>query len=408
MNQTSTPNGALDHIRVIDMSRVLAGPWAAQNLADLGADVIKIENPANGDDTRKWGPPFLKETDGGRGDAAYFTACNRNKRAITVDFSMPEGAEIIRNLVKTADILIENYKVGGLKKYGLGYEDLKEINPGLIYCSVTGFGQDGPYANRPGYDFLIQGMGGLMSITGQPDGEPLKVGVAVCDLFTGMSASVAILAALAHRTKTGEGQHIDCALLASQISMLANQASSWLVGSIVPAPMGNNHPNVVPYRVYPTSDGNVVITCGNDQQFQRLCRALGASELLADPRFTTNADRVANRDELDRLLTELLSSRSRDETVKTLEAENVSCGPINTLPDVFADPHVQARETKIDMQRPDGTHIPTVAFPARLSVTPATYRSAPPEHGADTDDVLSELLGLDSSEIAHLRDRKAI
>jgi len=408
MDQTSPAQGALDHLRVIDMSRVLAGPWAAQNLADLGADVIKIENPSDGDDTRKWGPPFLENDNSGRGDAAYFTACNRNKRSVTVDFATAEGAQIIRDLVQTADILIENYKVGGLKKYGLAYEDLKEINPGLIYCSVTGFGQTGPYANRPGYDFLIQGMGGLMSITGQQDGEPLKVGVAVCDLFTGMNATVAILAALAHRTKTGEGQHIDCSLLAGQISMLANQASSWLVGGIVPEPMGNNHPTVVPYRVYPTANGNVVITCGNDGQFRRLCKALGADDLLADPRFTTNADRVNNRGELDRLLTDLLSTRTRDEAVKTLEAENVSCGPINTIPDVFADPHVQARKTEITLQRPDGTRIPTVAFPSRLSATPATYRRAPPVHGADTDTVLSELLGLSDTEIDRLRRCKAI
>jgi len=284
---------------------------------------------------------------------------------------------------------------------------LRRANPGLVYCSISGFGQDGPYAHRAGYDFMIQGMGGLMSVTGQPDAAPgagpVKVGVAVCDLFTGMYAATAILAAIAHRDRTGEGQHIDCSLLDSQISMLANQASNWLVGGMVPTRMGNNHPNVVPYRVYPTSDGHVIIACGNDSQFQRLCHGLGAPDLAADPRFASNAERIANRDELDGTLTKLLSNRTRADVIAILEKANVPCGPINELPDVFADPHVQARGREIHMQRPDGTRIPTVAFPATLGVTPASYRAAPPSLGADTEAVLGEKLGLDGEAIAALR-----
>ena len=400
---------ALGHLKVLDLSRVLAGPWATQSLADLGADVIKVENPKGGDDTRTWGPPFTTDALGGQGDAAYFTACNRNKHSITVDFSKPEGADILRRLARDSDVVIENYKVGGLAKYGLDYETLKADNPGLVYCSITGFGQEGPYAHRSGYDFLIQGMGGLMSVTGQPDGapggEPVKVGVAICDLFTGMYATVAILAALSHRDRTGEGQYIDCSLMDSQVAMLANQSANWLVGGVVPTRMGNNHPNVVPYRVYPAKDGFVIITCGNDGQFQRLCQGLGAKDMASDERFTTNAGRIVNRDALDARITVCLANRTRAEAIADLEAVNVPCGPINTLPDVFADPHVKARNREIPMTRPDGMPVPTVAFPATLGATPATYRFAPPALGADTDAVLGDRLGFDAAALEDLRGK---
>lgn len=410
--QRKKPTEALGHLKVLDLSRILAGPWATQTLADLGADVIKVENPRGGDDTRRWGPPFTENPDGTQGDAAYFSACNRNKRSITVDFSKPDGAHIVRLLALECDVVVENFKVGGLEKYGLDYESLKADNPGLVYCSISGFGQDGPYAHRAGYDFMIQGMGGLMSVTGQPDGEPgagpVKVGVAVCDLFTGMYAATSILAAIAHRDKTGVGQHIDCSLLDSQISMLANQAANWLVGGMNPTRMGNNHPNVVPYRVYPTSDGHVIITCGNDGQFQRLCQTFDASDLAEDPRFVSNAERIANRDILDQAITDLLATRTREEVLAALETANVPCGPINELPDVFADPHVQARGREVKMHRPDGTAVPTVAFPATLGVTPATYRTAPPALGADTLTVLEDVLKLDGQTISELRDKDII
>jgi len=411
MQAPETP-GALGHLKILDLSRILAGPWATQTLADLGADVIKVENPKGGDDTRRWGPPFTTNPDGSNGDAAYFTACNRNKKSVTIDFSKPEGAELVRKLARDCDVVVENFKVGGLKKYGLDYDSLKADNPRLVYCSISGFGQDGPYAHRAGYDFMIQGMGGLMSVTGQPDDNPgagpVKVGVAVCDLFTGMYASVSILAAIAHRDRTGEGQHIDCSLLDSQVSMLANQAANWLVGGMVPTRMGNNHPNVVPYRVYPTSDGHVIVTCGNDGQFQRLCQGLDAPDLAADPRFASNAERIANRDELDRRITGLLAGRTRQDVIAILESVNVPCGPINELPDVFADPQVRARGREVAMQRPDGTDIPTVAYPATLGVTPATYRTAPPSLGSDTETVLAERLGLDADAVSGLRARNIL
>ncbi len=408
MKQTSDQStGALGHVRVLDLSRILAGPWAAQALADLGADVIKVESPRGGDDTRSWGPPFITKSDHEPGDAAYFTSCNRNKQSVTIDFSTTEGADLVRDLARQADVVIENFKLGGLAKYGLDYASLKRVNPRIIYCSITGFGQQGPYAHRPGYDFMIQAMGGLMSITGQPDGVPgggpVKVGVAVCDLFTGMYAALTILAALAHREHTGEGQHIECSLLDSQVAILANQASNLLVGGDAPTRMGNNHPNIVPYRVYPTVDGHIVITCGNDGQFQRLCMVLDREDLLQDPRFGSNSDRIANRDLLDQLLTDCLSVRPRDEMIAALEAVNVPCGPINDLAEVFADPHVRARGLEVEMTRTDGATVPTVAFPVRLSATPATYRSAPPTLGADTDTVLSEHLDLDRATITRLR-----
>nr|WP_245504853.1 CaiB/BaiF CoA-transferase family protein [Aquabacter spiritensis] len=399
--------GALGHLRVLDLSRVLAGPWASQILGDLGAEVVKVEAPGQGDDTRTWGPPFLTDSEGNTGDAAYFSACNRNKRSVTIDFAKPEGAELVRRMAAGADIVLENFKTGGLAKYGLDYENLKAVNPKLIYCSVTGFGQTGPYAHRAGYDFLIQGMGGLMSVTGHPEhmpgGGPMKVGVAVCDLFTGMYAAVAILAAVTHRERTGEGQHIDCALFDSQVAMLANQSANWLVGGVVPERLGNNHPNVVPYRVYPTADGHVIVACGNDGQFQRLCAALGRPELAYDERFLTNAGRIVNRQVLDDLLTELLSEHCRDAVVTLLETVHVPCGPINTVPDVFADRHARARGLEIELAREDGTKLSGVAFPARLSATPASYRRAPPVLGQDTQETLRTWLGLDEEAVARLR-----
>jgi crotonobetainyl-CoA:carnitine CoA-transferase CaiB-like acyl-CoA transferase len=406
------PPSALDHLKVLDLSRVLAGPWATQILGDLGADVVKVESPDKGDDTRGWGPPFLATASGAPGDAAYFTACNRNKRSLTIDFSNPEGAALVRRLAAEADVLVENFKLGGLAKFGLDYETLKAVNPKLVYCSVTGFGQTGPYAHRAGYDFLIQGMGGLMSVTGQPDGapgaEPMKVGVAVADLFTGMYATVAILAALAHRDRTGEGQHIDCALLDCQVAMLANQGANWLVGQRRPGRLGNNHPNVVPYRVFAASDGFVIVACGNDGQFRRLCAALGDDSLAEDSRFQTNAGRIEHRELIDGALAALIAPRSRDEVVASLESVQVPCGPINDVPDVFADRHIKARGLEIGLTREDGQTIPMVGFPVALSATPASYRLAPARLGADTEAVLGEWLGIEAEGLEALRDKGAL
>lgn len=382
MTTPATGNDALAGLRVLDLSRILAGPWSTQILADLGADVVKIESPDGGDDTRKWGPPFLSTANDERSDAAYFACCNRNKRSVTIDFATPEGADKIRALAGKADILVENFKVGGLAKFGLDYDSLSQTNPSLIYCSITGFGQDGPYANRAGYDFLVQGMGGLMSVTGQPDGqpgaEPMKVGVAVSDLFTGMNAVTAILAALNYRHRTGKGQHIDCALLDCQAAMLANQASSWLNGNIEPRRLGNNHPTVVPYRVFPARDGYVIVSVGNDGQFARLCTALDLANLIDDQRFATSEARVLNRDAIDTLIAEKISLINKTDIIANLAAVAVPCGPINTVPEVFNDPHVQTRGLDVTLNRPDGTVIHTVAFPAKMSASPATYRRAPP------------------------------
>jgi len=399
---------ALNGIKVVDLSRILAGPWSTQTLADLGADVIKIENPKHGDGTRAWGPPFVSG-ESSAPDAAYYTACNRNKRSITIDFSQSKGAELVRTLCRDADVFVENFKVGGLQKYGLSYDQLKEENPRLIYCSITGFGQTGPYAARPGYDFLIQAMGGLMSITGEPDsvpgGGPVKTGVAICDLFTGMYATVSILAALRYRDRSGAGQHIDCSLLDTQVAMLANQASNWLIGGMSPTRMGNDHPNVVPYKSYATSEGHIIITCGNDGQFQRLCKVLDLPELGQDARFVTNADRIANRQELDDLLSTAIRKFSRSDLLVRLEEVNVPCGPIQTIPEVFDNEQVKSRGLQIDMNRPDGSPVSTVGFPVKLEKTPASYRVAPPAHGEDTASVLRELLGMDDKTFEHYRSR---
>ena len=412
MTNVTTGAMALEGIKVLDLSRVLAGPWATQMLADLGADVVKVGSVVAGDDTRSWGPPFITRADGPKGEAAYFSCANRNKRSITIDFSKPEGASLIHTLSREADIIVENFKVGGLKKYKLDYDAIKEINPKIIYCSITGFGQSGPYANRLGYDFLIQGMGGLMSITGQPEnisgGEPMKVGVAICDLFTGMNAGSSILAALHYRNRTGKGQHIDCSLMDSQVSMLANQASNWLNGDIVPSRMGNSHPNVIPYRVFASLDGHLIISCGNDGQFQRLCHALGLSKISNDPKYKSNEARLKNREALEDELQLVLEKMKKQGIIELLEAVNVPCGPINNLPEVFSDPQVVAREMEIDLKRSDGVTIKTVAFPAKLSESPATYRNAPPILGEHTKEILLDWVKLSDEEIKSLKEMKVI
>ena len=403
---------ALTGLKVLDLSRILAGPYATQLFADLGADVVKVENPDGGDDTRRWGPPFTRKADGGRGDAAYFSACNRNKRSITVDFASKAGADLLRDLAAKADIIVENFRPGGLKKYGLDYVSIAAINPGIIYCSITGFGQTGPYANRPGYDFLIQGMGGLMSITGQPDGSPgagpVKVGVAVCDLFTGLFAANAALAALAYRNRTGKGQLIDCALLDSQVAMLANQSANWLNAEFCPTRMGNHHPSVVPYSVYKAADGFVIVACGNDKQFIRLTAALGLPALADDSAFMTNEARIKNRDRLDTELGNAVAAFDRERLIKLLEKAGVSCGPINDIAEVFNDPQVQARGLRIDQQRSDNSPISSTAFPAKLSKTPAHYHSAPPLLGEHNDDVLRQWADLSDEAIEALRSKKVI
>lgn len=394
MTQPAPDDTALAELKVLDLSRILAGPWSTQMLADLGADVVKVESPDGGDDTRKWGPPFLSNANNERSDAAYYACCNRNKRSVAIDFSTPEGASEVRALASRADILVENFRLGGLNKYGLDYDTLSEINPSLIYCSITGFGQDGPYANRAGYDLLMQGMGGLMSVTGQADGqpgaEPMKVGVAACDLFTGMNAVTAILAALNYRHRTGLGQHIDCALLDCQVSMLANQASNWLNGNVIPQRNGNNHPSVVPYRVFPASDGYMIVGVGNDRQFSRLCTRLNLSELIDNPRFATSEARLLNREEIDTLLANEFSRMKKADVITNLAAIDVPCGPINTIPEVFDDPQVQSRGLDISLERSDGTVVHTVAFPAKLSRSPASYRRAPPVLGEHHQEVFAD------------------
>ncbi len=400
---------ALDGIKVLDLSRVLAGPWSAQVLADLGAEVLKIERPGTGDDTRHWGPPFLKAPDGITKDGAYFTCCNRNKRSVSLNFATPEGAEIVRAMARGADVLIENFKLGGLKKYGLDYESLRAENPALIYCSITGFSQTGPYAHRPGYDFVAQGMAGLMSITGpaegKPGSEPTRAGVAICDLFTGMYAATSILAALHWRNTTGKGQHLDCALLASQVSMLANQGASFLISVETPGRIGNEHPTIVPYRVVAAENGHVIITCGNDDQYARLCTALGMEELIDDTRFRTNELRVINRTAIETIFEQTLAAWPRDALLTKLEAAGVPCAPINTIPEVFSDPQVQHMGMRVDLRREDGTRVPTIAYPVRMSDPPASYRSAPPALGADTETVLVRDLGLSPDQIAGLREK---
>jgi crotonobetainyl-CoA:carnitine CoA-transferase CaiB-like acyl-CoA transferase len=403
---------ALDGVRVLDLSRVLAGPWATQILADLGAEVIKIEKPGAGDDTRGWGPPFLTTPDGAQTDAAYFLAANRNKRSVTVDFTTPAGAELLRRMVLHCQIVVENFKTGGLAKYGLDYASLRKLNPALVYCSVTGFGQDGPYAPRAGYDYLIQAMGGLMSITGQADGapgaEPMKVGVAVVDLFKGRYAVTGLLAALRHAERTGEGQQLDICLLETQIAMLANQAMNYFVSGRSPTRMGNAHPNIAPYQVFETADGFLVLAVGNDGQFRNFCEAANLPALGDDPRFGANKDRVANRAELTAAIAPAMRADTTAGWIARLEKAGVPCGPINTVGEVFADPHVQARGVRQTMTRADGVSVDLVASPLRLSATPPRADHAPPPLGADTDDVLRGVFGLTTADITALRAAGAI
>ncbi|QTC87788.1 CaiB/BaiF CoA transferase family protein [Brevundimonas pondensis] len=388
--------GPLSGVRVLDLSRVLAGPWATQTLADLGAEVIKIERPGAGDDTRHWGPPFTTTTDGSKGDAAYFLCANRGKKSVELDIASPEGAEAVRRLAATCDVVVENFKTGGLAKYGLDYAGLSAVNPRLVYCSITGFGQDGPDAHRAGYDYMIQAMGGLMSITGQPDGapgaEPMKVGVAVVDLFTGLYASNAILAALWHAQATGEGQRIDIALFDVQAAMLANQATNYFVSGKAPTRMGNAHPNLAPYQPFPCSDGMVVIAVGNDGQFRALAKALGVEPMGADPRFATNALRVQHRAELSPALSALTAGFTMKELMAALEAAGVPCGPVNTIDQVFEEPQAIHRGLTVEQSRPDlAAPIRTVASPIRLSKTPVRYDAPPPKLGQDTETVLAML-----------------
>ncbi len=400
--------GALSHIRVLDLSRILAGPWAGQILADLGADVIKVERPGAGDDTRHWGPPYLKNRDGDDTDvASYFLCANRNKRSITVDMTRPEGQALLRQLAAECDVVLENFKKDGLVRYGLDYASLAEVNPELVYCSITGFGQDGPYAARAGYDFLIQGLGGLMSLTGHPDGEPgagpMKVGVALTDILTGLYAANAVQAALAWRDRSGKGQHIDLALLDVQVACLANQAMNYLTSGRSPGRLGNAHPNIVPYQDFPTDDGYMILAVGNDAQFSRLCEALGDGSLSADERYATNKARVENRATLIPALNKLTIRRTTADWIARLEAVGVPCGPINTLAEVFADPQVQARGLKVDMDHPAIGTVPQVASPFRMSETPVAYDRAPPLLGEHTDEVLASVLSMGQEEIAALR-----
>ncbi|MEQ1943066.1 CaiB/BaiF CoA-transferase family protein [Mesorhizobium sp. VNQ89] len=378
-------------IRVIELARILAGPWAGQLLADLGADVIKVENPDGGDDTRKWGPPFVTGHDGENLSAAYYHSCNRGKRSIAVDFATPEGAETIRKLVATADVLIENFKVGGLKKYGLDYESLKAINPKLVYCSITGFGQDGPYAPRAGYDFIIQGIGGLMSITGEAGREPQKVGVAVSDIFTGLYSVIAIQAALRHAEATGEGQQIDMALLDTQVSVLGNQNLNYLVSGKPPVQMGNAHMNIAPYEVLPVKDGFFILAVGNDGQFHRFCKVVGLGGLTTDPDFATNPARVTNRARLRATLIETLAKWERDTLLPLLDAAAVPASPINNIAQMFEDPQVIARGMRMDLDDGHGNTLPSVRAPMRMGGTPLAYERPSPRLGEHTEEVLAEL-----------------
>lgn len=400
--------GALSHLRVLDLSRVLAGPWSGQILADLGADVIKVERPGAGDDTRAWGPPFLKDGYGeNTSEAAYYLSANRNKRSVTIDFTQPEGQRLVRELAAQSDIVIENFKVGGLAAYGLDYASLKAVNPRLIYCSITGFGQTGPYAKRAGYDFMIQGLGGLMSLTGRPEGEagagPVKVGVALTDILTGLYSTVAILAALAHRDQAGIGQHIDMALLDVQVACLANQAMNYLTTGNAPRRLGNAHPNIVPYQDFPTADGDFILTVGNDGQFRKFAEVAGQPQWADDPRFATNKQRVANRAELIPLIRQATVFKTTAEWVAQLELAGVPCGPINDLAQMFQDPQVLARGLALSIPHPLAGSVPQVASPIRLSETPVEYHQAPPLLGEHTEAVLSELLGLDEQAVRQLR-----
>ncbi|MGE8603715.1 CaiB/BaiF CoA transferase family protein [Bordetella trematum] len=403
----SQRNAPLAGIRVLDLTRVLAGPWCTQNLADLGAEVIKIERPGSGDDTRAWGPPYLKNAAGeNTSEAAYYLSANRNKFSVALDIATERGADAVRELARQSDIVVENFKVGGLRKYGLDYESLKAINPRLIYCSITGFGQTGPYASRPGYDFMIQGMGGLMSITGErddlPGGGPQKAGVAVTDLMTGMYSTVGILAAVIERERSGLGQHIDMALLDCQVAMLANQNLNYLTSGVAPRRAGNAHQNLVPYQVFAAADGHLIVAVGNDSQFRNYCRVIGRPELATDERFATNPQRVRNRDTLVPILAECMAGGERDEWLAALEAAGVPAGPINTLDQVYQDPQVQAREMRRELPHALGGTVPIAASPLKFSDTPVQYRRPAPMLGEHTHQILSERLGMSEADIRAL------
>jgi formyl-CoA transferase len=400
--------GPLSHIRALDLSRVLAGPWCGQNLADLGAEVIKIERPEKGDDSRAFGPPWLKDRSGrDTKESAYFASTNRGKKSVTVNISKPDGQEIVRNLARQSDVLIENYKVGDLARYGLGYDDLRKVNPRLVYASVTGFGQTGPYRERPGYDFMIQGMGGVMSITGErddlPGGGPQRVGIPIADIMTGMYATIAICAALAHRESSGAGQHLDLALLDTQVGILANQGMNYLATGVPPGRIGNAHPNIVPYQPFKTRDGDVILACGNDNLFNKFCEVAGCQHLARDARFATNSKRVENREAITSLLADIFGKRTTQEWCDALEAAGVPNGPINNLKQVFEDPQVIARGMRIELEHPLAGKVPLIASPMKFSGTPLEPKTPPPTLGQHTDEVLRGLLGFDDAEIARLR-----
>jgi len=396
--------GPLKGLRVLDLTRVLAGPTCTQMLGDLGAEVIKIERPGSGDDTRGFAPPVMP----GTGESAYFIGVNRNKRSVTLDIATPEGQAIAKQLLADTDILVENFKVGALAKYGLGYEQVHEEFPGLIYCSITGFGQTGPYAPRPGYDSLIQGMGGVMSLTGEPDGLPQKVGVPVADLFAGLYGCIGILAALRHRERTGQGQQVDIGMLDTHVAWLANQGMNFLATRENPERLGNQHPNIVPYQVFPTKDGYMVLSVGNDATFKRFCDAFGLEKLLADERFATNPARVANRQLVTDTLTPVMQTHATDWWMEKLEALKIGCGPINTLKQVFDDPQVKARGMEVQMKHSSGKVVTVIANPVRLSETPPDYRIAPPLLGEHTSEVLQDLLGIDEATYAALKKKGVI
>jgi crotonobetainyl-CoA:carnitine CoA-transferase CaiB-like acyl-CoA transferase len=395
------PTGPLKGLRVLDLTRVLAGPTCTQMLGDLGAEVIKIERPEAGDDTRGFAPPFVPNTR----ESAYFVGVNRNKKSVTVDISKPEGQAIIHRLLESCDILAENFKVGALAKYGLGWEQLSQKYPRLIYCSITGFGQTGPYAPRPGYDALIQAMGGVMSLTGEPNGSPQKVGVPVADLFAGLYGCIGILAAVNHRNSTGQGQQIDIGMLDTHVAWLANQGMNYLATGENPPRLGNQHPNIAPYQEYPTKDGYIILAVGNDPTFERFCKANGLEHLLSDERFSTNPKRVANRALVTETLTPVMKSKTTAEWIDALEALKIGCGRINTLEQVFADPHVIARKMTVEMQHASGETVTVIANPVKLSATPPDYRSPPPVLGQHTDEILGGLLAMPAAEIAALRDK---
>ena len=408
---TTTPAGPLEGIHVLDLSRVLAGPACTQLLADLGANVVKVERPGVGDETRSWGPPFLKDAQGNdTAESGYYLSANRNKRSVTINFATPEGAALVRQLLPRFDVLVENLKVGGLQEYGLGYGQLRANFPRLIYCSITGFGQTGPDAARPGYDLMVQGAGGIMSVTGDPDRPPVKVGVAVTDVITGLYTAVGLLSALRHRDRHGIGQHIDIGLLDVQVAWLYNVGMNYLLSGKVPGRLGTAHPNTVPYQVFPASDGHYIFGANNDQQFRRYCQFAGVPALADDPKYSTNAARVANRDALIRVITDISSKQTTRYWLDGLQRMGLPCGPVNTLDQVFADPQVLHRKMKITMSRPpdEGGTFPLIGNPLKLSETPVTYRLPPPRLGEHTDVVLEELLGLSADARAGLRERGVI